>query len=72
MFHVLLVLRCALQLFDELSLQAMLASVKLEVMSPTAECPDEGSVGSCSPFPGCFLLPLVFILLLMLMYLCFA
>jgi exosome complex component RRP43 len=62
----------ALQLFDELSLQAMLASVKLEVMSPPAEHSDEGSVGSCSPFPCCFLLPLVFILLLMLRYLCFA
>jgi exosome complex component RRP43 len=50
----------ALQLFDELSLQAMLASVKLEVMSPPAEHPDEGSVGSCSPFPCCCLLPIAF------------
>ncbi|WVZ71495.1 hypothetical protein U9M48_020079 [Paspalum notatum var. saurae] len=49
------------QLFDEMPSQAMLASVKLEVMSPPAESPDEGSVAVefhmppiCSPLvrPG--------------------
>jgi exosome complex component RRP43 len=29
----------------------MLASIKLEVMSPSAETPDEGSVGSCALAP---------------------
>jgi exosome complex component RRP43 len=35
-------------LFDEMLLQAMLTSIKLEVMSPPAES-DEGSVGSFDP-----------------------
>ena len=45
------------RLLDELSLQDMVASVKFQAMSPLADCPGGGSIGSCSPLS--LLLPIV-------------